>query len=144
MNPHSPAQQLLIAIEAATTEWQFASALADYRAPRDERCGKRIQRDGMPSLRTLERCHDLPGRNNIWRWESGDESKFVNFTEQQLRAYLRLCKIIGELFESCIKHYQRIMRRNAANRTNGTTNVSELIAKDQMAQMLYWGILNIL
>jgi hypothetical protein len=66
MNPHSPAQQLLAAIEAATTEWQFASALADYRAPRNE-CGKRIQRDGMPSLRTLERCHDLPGRNNIWR-----------------------------------------------------------------------------
>lgn len=111
MNPHGTAQQLLVALEAAMTERQFASALADYRAPRDERRGRRVQRDGMPSLRTLERCHNLPGKTNICIWESGDESKFVSFTEQQLRAYLKLCKITGKLFEVCIRHYRRIMQQ---------------------------------
>lgn len=109
--PPQPAQQLLVAIEAATTERQFASALADYRAPRNEGCSKRVQREWMPALRQLEGCRDLPGRNNICRWESGDQLKFVRFTEQQLCAYLRLCKITGELFKACIRNYRRIIQR---------------------------------
>jgi hypothetical protein len=125
MNPHSPAQKLLATIEAATTERQFAIALADYRAPRRVRRDGRIQRvprnEEMPSLRDLELepYRELPGRNNICKWENGDGS--VSFTEPQLRVYLSLCKITGELFEACIYHYRRIIQQG----TNGGQDTKE-------------------
>jgi hypothetical protein len=90
----------------------FAEALADFRAPlrgenekkkRDPRKLEHCYK--LPSTRQLEGCSDLPGRNEISEWENGKGT----FDEQQVRAYLRLCHITGELLEACIRHYWRII-----------------------------------
>lgn len=120
MNPHSPAQKLLAAIEVATTARQFACALADYRAPRNEK-GRRIPQKGMPSLDDLQ-CHELPARSQISEWENGDiKSKFKNLDEEQLCAYLDKCHIAGELFEACIRHYRRITQQGTIGHTTSAS-----------------------
>jgi hypothetical protein len=141
MSPDSPAQQLLVAIEAATTERQFASALADYRAPRNED-GRRIKRKGMPSLSKLQACRDLPARSQISEWENADrKSKFKRFTEKQLHAYLHECHIAGGLFEACIGHYRRITQQSPADQVVAPANIEPsqpgLAAKATLSNSLH-------
>src|SRR5262249_45120219 len=65
--------------------------------------------------------------------------------EQQLRAYLQLCKITGELFEACIEHYRRITQSDGLTFSpiSPSGPGAHLVPNDRVFGVLYLGLRSI-